>query len=152
MHDETVAEIIYNICDEHADLILGFLLEVRVLRLDRHEAPTNLIRSVSQLVDNPAEFTCDPKLHSDIRRGVIRLMIKLAHRSNRLPRTLQMAGIRDVTQEPVGQGGFADILRGRWNGSLVALKRLRVFSDLSTRAQVERVSACSCAMPRGWWH
>jgi hypothetical protein len=68
-------------------------------------------------------------------------MTKLAHHRNRMPRSLHIVGIHSITQEAVAQGGFADIFRATWGHRLVAIKRLRVFDDPHTRANVKRVSA-----------
>jgi hypothetical protein len=99
----------------------------------------------SQIADDAASSAALALSSASNRQSFTRLMTKLVLESNRLPRVLLSTGVSDVTRDAVGHGGFADVFQGKRNGSLVALKRLRLFNDPHLRANVKRVSASSYA-------
>ena len=61
---------------------------------------------------------------------LIHLEVKLSQESGELPDFL-FVQTTDVTRDPVYGGGCADVFKGRLDGYVVALKRLRSFSNMS---------------------
>lgn len=60
------------------------------------------------------------------------LLRELCINHDKLPRKLFLTNVqRDVTDDPVRWGSFADIYEGNYLGKPVALKRLRIFQSLS---------------------
>jgi hypothetical protein len=56
-------------------------------------------------------------------------MNKLAERSGKLPSTLFINDVRLESTTSIAHGGFADVYRGEYQGSLVAVKRPRVYQS-----------------------
>lgn len=56
-----------------------------------------------------------------------RLLIALARKTQRVPRSFLISGVHLPARDAVGGGGFADIFRASYRGQFVALKRLRTF-------------------------
>lgn len=77
-----------------------------------------------------------------LRRSAIYLLIKLAAESNEFPPSLFVHGV-DIgpVRDPCASGGFADIFRGYYNTTAVAVKRLRIY-DLP-KAETYKVGCCS---------
>ncbi|KAJ7700432.1 hypothetical protein B0H17DRAFT_925382, partial [Mycena rosella] len=57
-----------------------------------------------------------------------RLILRLSKVCAQLPSSLYITGVTDRDVYPTSGGGFADIFRASYNGSTVALKRIRTFS------------------------
>ena len=81
---------------------------------------------------------CSP----DHRRLLRVLIIELARRSERLPASRFLRDVRLENADNDGYlrfraGGFADVYRGRYQRKEVALKVLRVFSDMDDSAQLQ---------------
>jgi hypothetical protein len=60
-----------------------------------------------------------------MRQSVIGRMIRLAKSSQRMPRSLYVYGAEIEGSEPQKYGRWADVFTGRYQGGLVALKRIR---------------------------
>ena len=75
------------------------------------------------------------------RANVIRLVIRLAVRSNELPSLFFVHGVQiSTSRDPWASGGFADIFRGILANEEVAVKRLRVTErDRTRRQEIHRV-------------
>ncbi|KAJ7041217.1 kinase-like domain-containing protein [Mycena alexandri] len=68
-----------------------------------------------------------------------RLIIRLSEARDQLPTSLFISGVSDHDEHPTFAGGFGDIYRASFGGSMVALKRIRMFhagSD-STRTRLQ---------------
>ena len=63
-----------------------------------------------------------------------RVVTKLAVNKCLLPTSFYLEGVRSLGEDAHGTGGFADVFRGRWQGELVALKRLRPEDKSSHKA------------------
>jgi len=61
------------------------------------------------------------------RDTIRKLMLKLAMRSEKLPTSLFLKGVKCSETESYSVGSFADIYIGEYEGQKVALKRLRMF-------------------------
>lgn len=62
------------------------------------------------------------------RERVFRLMLKLTDACQELPPAMYVTGIT-LPSLPVVHGGFADIYRSNWEGTAVAVKRPRIWSN-----------------------
>jgi hypothetical protein len=76
------------------------------------------------LTDASLQQTHDPCL----RRGISKLLMKLVAQSMHLPPALLLRGVRLLSHNPEGQGGYADVFKGIYQGKEIALKRFRTFS------------------------
>ncbi|KAF8130905.1 kinase-like domain-containing protein [Mycena galopus ATCC 62051] len=56
-----------------------------------------------------------------------RLIIRLSEARDQLPSSLFITGVTDHDEHPNFSGGFGDIYRASYNGTMVALKRVRMF-------------------------
>ncbi|KAF7373383.1 hypothetical protein MSAN_00547900 [Mycena sanguinolenta] len=56
-----------------------------------------------------------------------RLIIRLSEARDQLPASLFISGVTNWDEHPTFSGGFGDIYRASYNGTTVALKRIRVF-------------------------
>ncbi|KAJ7147360.1 kinase-like domain-containing protein [Mycena filopes] len=56
-----------------------------------------------------------------------RLIIRLSEARDQLPTSLFISGVSDHDEYPTFAGGFGDIYRASFGGSMVALKRIRMF-------------------------
>jgi hypothetical protein len=59
-------------------------------------------------------------------------MVDIASQSNELPRSLFLDGVELRSLHPIGYGAYADVFRGTYRGTAVALKRLRVNENEET--------------------
>jgi hypothetical protein len=66
---------------------------------------------------------------NEFRRSVLIHLHKLSFVSDTLPRQLSLKGVQRIDYEPTATGGFSDVFRARWNGQIVAIKRLRVRAE-----------------------
>jgi hypothetical protein len=80
-------------------------------------------------------------MNDSLFRGGFYILIRLAEYSGQLPPSLSLSGIQ-VTDAvlPVTYGGFADIFRGSYQHTEVALKRMRV--ALAARQKFRKVCDC----------
>jgi hypothetical protein len=82
--------------------------------------------------------------HRSFRRRLVRLAIRLAENSSRLPSALFIQGVEYASgRDPDRGGAFADIFRGVHDGTPVALKRLRVFEADHDRDEIHEVRSAS---------
>lgn len=59
-------------------------------------------------------------------RKLSRVSVRLAELSIQLPRSVRIAGVILLGEQPCGGGSFADIYKGRYGDKLVAVKKLRM--------------------------
>jgi hypothetical protein len=81
----------------------------------------------------------DANSHHEDRRRVIKLLVDIASASNELPRTLFLRGVQLHSFNPTSCGAYADVFRGSWKGTTVALKRLRFNDSGQMRDQIHKV-------------
>ncbi len=72
-----------------------------------------------------------------------RLLIALCRRTQTLPKSFLIRGVRLRDKVPINGGGFADIFRGSYKGETVALKRLRNFGNRPIPKSEQNVSRIS---------
>jgi hypothetical protein len=84
------------------------------------------VRFISQWLDNQSPSRQD---NIAVYRRALYFMVKLAANSGELPPSLFLEGVEiGSSRDPTYLGGFADIFRGRFQSSDVAVKRLRLFT------------------------
>jgi hypothetical protein len=71
-------------------------------------------------------------------RQALYLLVKLVEKTQRLPESLSVRGIELLSQDLCKRGGFADIYRGTYKDTEVAIKRL--FFSETNRTQNEKAS------------
>lgn len=64
-----------------------------------------------------------------------------ASNAQQLPRSLFLHGVELVDEFAINGGGYADIFQARYQGQLVALKRLRSFEDTVLGEKSKAVSS-----------
>jgi hypothetical protein len=143
VRDKKLADVVVTLRGGQARIMLALLIRVCSYP---HARSSRLIdaRSITQFQDQVIAAQGTAK-HAGIGRLasicpplVIRLMTKLALQSNQMPDAIYIHGVALFSYDVVGYGGSADVFRGRWRNGLVALKRLRVFSD-PARFEAKRV-------------
>lgn len=77
-----------------------------------------------------------------LKRSLLYLSIKVAQKSDQLPESIFITGVKLKNTNPVGGGSFADIFYGEYEGRLVAVKKLRAFLQ-DTEAEREKESRVS---------
>lgn len=63
------------------------------------------------------------------RKDLLDVLLKLAIKSEEVPKCLLVSGITNVSQFPIASGGFGDIRSGQMGNRKVALKTLRYFPE-----------------------
>ncbi len=83
----------------------------------------------------------DPDVSLEARWLLLRRLQKLACEASLLPSHLYIDGVECQGRECLGNGGFADVFRGTYNGNVVAVKHLRTFNMIKTTEEpkVKRV-------------
>lgn len=81
----------------------------------------------------------DINLNHEHRRIVLKRLVDIASASNELPRSLFLDGVELPSLHPAGYGAYADVFRGTYRGSAVALKRLRIKGKEETWKRISKV-------------
>lgn len=137
MGPTTSADVFTSLRSYSAKTMLCVLQDVR--RISTSLQKSAHFEILSQVLDRFSLMTETPK-PDRIRRVLLRLLTRLAGRSNELPPTLFVTKIELERPEPVAWGGFADVLRGKMGDVVVALKRLRPVTAIADeRIEVNRV-------------
>ncbi|KDQ55759.1 hypothetical protein JAAARDRAFT_133505 [Jaapia argillacea MUCL 33604] len=81
------------------------------------------------------------RLDPDLRQRIGRYLVRLSEAWDVLPSALHIDGVQFMSRDPVAGGGFADIFRGTYHETVVAVKRLRfyTFSDANRRDVQKRL-------------
>lgn len=79
------------------------------------------------------------KYRSDLRR----LSLKLAMKHDRLPTLLILRNVQCADRSRIAAGGFADVYRGEYEGGIVALKCLRIYSSMSSEQEQLTKKVCA---------
>ncbi|KAJ7029581.1 kinase-like domain-containing protein [Mycena alexandri] len=74
-----------------------------------------------------------------------KLLIKLSKKSDQLPTSFFISGVSHTDQHPTFCGGFGDVYQAFYDGSLVALKRIRRFAGSSSSTK-DRSKFCREAL------
>lgn len=67
-------------------------------------------------------------------------LLKLAIKSEEIPKCLLVSGVTNVSHFPVASGGFGDIRTGELDDRKVALKTLRSFPERESYGTFHKVS------------
>ncbi|KAF7336071.1 Rho GTPase activator [Mycena sanguinolenta] len=71
---------------------------------------------------------------ASLRSKARKLLLKVSVAREQLPSSLFITGVNDHDKDPTFGGGFGDVYRASYQGHIVALKRIRIFTaDSSTR-------------------
>ncbi|KAF9254232.1 kinase-like protein [Marasmius fiardii PR-910] len=68
-----------------------------------------------------------PKITTNLRSSIFKLMIRLSGKSGLHPQCLTIWGVEKLGNDPVGGGAFGDVWQGRIGQQLVCLKVVRAF-------------------------
>ncbi|CAL1710290.1 unnamed protein product [Somion occarium] len=112
-------------CPIHKEILLGL----------REEPAADTISLMQKILDRPGEYGLEPH-----RYTLRRLLIRLSRESHILPSSLFLSGVVCKDRDAFGGGAFADIFQAKYNGKMVALKRLRVFQISTNEQKKEHVS------------
>ena len=66
------------------------------------------------------------------------LSLRIATTHNVLPHSLLLFGVQVVDVAARIRGEFADVYRGRWRGTEVAVKKIRVYATLPNVVRLQR--------------
>ncbi|TCD61327.1 hypothetical protein EIP91_008588 [Steccherinum ochraceum] len=107
----------------------------RAVKPNSHMGEQSELFSLSNTVAQDAldeiwQILRDPAVtqHRTSQRQLLRLLLKLVLRYDKLPTFLLLQGVRCLETESRGSGGFADVFYGEYESAPVALKRLRVYA------------------------
>ncbi|PFH49140.1 hypothetical protein AMATHDRAFT_5177 [Amanita thiersii Skay4041] len=98
----------------------------------RNQPALQMLETMQELLD-PAYL-----LNHEERKQVRRLMIRISEESNQFPKSIFIRQSLHLSELPQSGGGFADIFLGRYNGTKVAVKRLRIFENTSASRHMRR--------------
>ncbi|KAJ3540717.1 hypothetical protein NM688_g6188 [Phlebia brevispora] len=118
--DQLVSSALHSMDVKLVDRIIGF-------RGDDAQRVLDYMQKVVMKLETTAPYRARMQENdmSTYRSRMRILMTRLALASGRLPEELFLHAVQCNSFDPVGQGSFSDIFKGQYQGSPVAIKRLR---------------------------
>jgi hypothetical protein len=78
------------------------------------------------------------KLDGISLQSVKRLLVRLYESSELLPASLLLSGVDEIESKPFARGGFGEVFKAKWEGTIVVVKRLHV--KLQDHETIRRVN------------
>lgn len=123
---EHVSTDITHIPQAYVQDVLNVLWDVSALQVITQK-PSHLLLQLLDPQKDVGAAVVGVKTHRPLPLNALRrLATKLAVHYSLLPASFYLKGVKCTNSESCGNGSFADIFLGEWEGTRVALKRLRV--------------------------